>query len=118
MQYAEEKGRLGVRRNHFRMTGKPEAILRVGRLVPINASDVTEARFHRRGEREQGALARFRYIRLKGACPWLRRMWALCKSNGGKERPEDTAELCDSAQYTTACADKLGTAKKYLEERG
>jgi hypothetical protein len=52
-------------------------------LVPGNASAVTEARFHRRGEREQGALARFRYSRLKEACPWLRRTRALCKFNGG-----------------------------------
>ena len=41
-------------------------------------------------------------------------MRVLCKFNGGKERPEGTAELCGSAQYTTPCADKLGTAKKCL----
>ena len=35
---------------------------------------------------------------MKEACPWLRRTRALCKFNGGKERPEDTAELCGSAQ--------------------
>ena len=34
--------RLGVRGKPFRMTGKPEAILRVGRLVPINARVFTE----------------------------------------------------------------------------
>src|SRR5215469_13105072 len=99
-------------------TSRPVSESLAIRKLARNASDVTEARFHRRGEREQGALARFRYSRLKEACPWLRRTRALCKFNGGKERPEDTAERCGSAQYTAACADKLDTAKKYLKERG
>ena len=46
--------------NCFQMTESRELFDSSGALVTTNASAVAEARSHRRGEREQVALARFR----------------------------------------------------------
>ncbi len=69
-----------------------------------------------RRRHEHGVFARFRYN--EGGRPRLRRTRALCKFNGVKERRRTASRLCRSAPYRAACANKLATAKKYLEERG
>jgi hypothetical protein len=54
--------------------------------------------------------------RLEGSRPPLRRMRALWKLNGVKERRRGASELCDGAQQMTRRARKLAIAEKCCEE--
>ena len=50
--------------------------------------------------------------------PWLRRTRALCKFNRVKERCGGVRGLWLREPDATPCAEKLATAKNYLEEGG
>ncbi len=85
--------------------------------IPISPSVVSEARAGKAQARARCVCA-LSIQRLEGSRPRLRRTRALCKFNGGTERCGGARRLCRSAPYKAPCANKLATAKKYLQERG
>src|SRR5258708_3861941 len=83
----------------------------------VSLSVVSEARVSKLRTRARCVCA-LSIQRLEGSRPRLRRTRALCKFNGGTERCGGARRLCRSAPYKAPCANKLATAKKYVEERG
>ncbi len=71
-----------------------------------------------RRRHEHGVFARFRYNDLKVAARGCGGRGPYANSMVGQSGVGGARRLCRSAPYKAPCANKLATAKKYLQERG